>query len=172
MGIKTSAKENQSLFISTDADSWGRVIFTFHKNNATEAINIIPLLPIYLAHQYGPRAWSWFNQEAKNDLTEYYYDIDTGEIKCNEDQYVQDIVDEKRWEDNPEQSTNQIQIDFSLSEWVVDVENIAKGNQFNDNGTVKTANQSSDGNTTATTINSDNTTGGISTLTGESERDQ
>ena len=62
--------------------------------------NIIPVLPIYLAHIYGAGAWSWFNQKAKVDLSDYYYDTNSGEIKCNEEKYIQDIVDENRWEDD------------------------------------------------------------------------
>ena len=169
MGIKTSSKQSQSLFISADSDSWGRTIFSFHKKNETEAINIVPVLPIYLAHHYGARSWSWFNQEAKDDLSDYYYDEKSGEIRCNEDKYIQEIVDENRWEDNEfGKKISNIQFDFSLAKWVVDVDNMATGNQYGDNGTVKTGMQSTDDTDPSTMT--DQSPGGISTLTGESDR--
>ena len=171
MGINISAKQPQSLFISVDADSWGRVIFTFHKKHMTEAVNIIPVIPVYLAHHYGARSWSWFTTEARDDIQDYYYDEPTGEIKSNEDQYVQDIVDETRWEDM-EQDANQAKLDFSLSKWVVDVANIATGYQYGDNGTVKSGTSTITGMATDPTIDTDDTPGGISTLTGDSERDK
>jgi hypothetical protein len=29
-----------------------------------EAVTLIPALPIIMAAQYGPKAWSWFNENA------------------------------------------------------------------------------------------------------------
>ena len=170
MGIKTSASTSKSLFISTDTDSWGRVIFTFHKSKDTEAASIIPVLPVYLAHHYGARAWSWFNQEAKEELADYFYDEESGEIKCQEDQYSQELIDEDRWE-SLDDNEKQIQVDFSLAQWVVDIDQQATGNQYDDNGTVKTSDQT----TTAGTSKPDTakttviTEEGLSSITDESK---
>ena len=101
---------------------------------------------------------------------DYYYDDPSGEIKCREDQYIQNLVDENRWENDTQQK--QVNIDFSLSKWVIDIENLPTGNQYGDNGTVKTASPSTDGSSTHPTSDSSRTPGGISTLTEESDRDK
>ena len=168
MGIKTSAENPTSLFISTDTDSWGRVIFTFHKSQDTEAANIVPVLPIYLTHHYGNRAWAWFNEEAKEELAEYYYDEPSGEIRCHEDEYIQEIIDETRWESLDDQET---QVEFSLAQWVVDIEHQATANQYGDNGTVKTGANTSTGGDSKTN-NTTTTEEGLSTLTGDTSKDQ
>ena len=178
MGIKTSAEQQKSLFISADTDPWDRIMFTFHKRHEEEALSIIPVLPVYIAHQYGPRSWSWFNANAKEELTDYYYHPESGEIRCSDDKYYQDIVDENQWESKPE--SNKVQVEFSLAKWVVDINNMPTSNQYDDNGTVRSGLQSSvnendsgvHSNTSDTATDTTSTNGGISTLTGDSEKDK
>ena len=53
---------------------------------------------------------------------------------------------------------------------MIDIENLPTGNQFGDNGTVKSVTPSTDGSNTHPTSDSSQTTSGISTLMGESDR--
>ena len=137
MSIKTSVSAKNNLFIATDTDYTGNVVFTFHKDYANEAISIIPVLPVYLAHLYGPRAWGWFNADAKSDLQGYYFDESTGEILSHEGAYTEEILQEGMWMTEDDLKTEGAKLfEFSLSEWFI---NSApnKTNAYNDNGTVK-----------------------------------
>ena len=166
MSIKISKEATHNLFISADTNSWGGVTFTYAKEFEQEATSIIPVLPIYLAEVYNSHAWSWFNAEARSDLKDYSFNKDTGEIVSNEEEYIQDILDEDRWtsdkQDNPS-------FEFSISNWVV-TKSPATGNFYNDNGTVVTDTSTHPDGTT-TTDDAGSSKGGISSMTGDSQRE-
>ena len=163
MSIKMSKSASNNLFIAVDTDYSGNVVFTFHKDYENEAINIIPVLPIYLEFNYGPRAWGWFNADAKEDLSGYYYDKNTGEILSNESGYTDQILTEDMWQTEDDHTSSKGKIfEFSLSEWFInDKPNTT--NVYNDNGTVKSGMSKQDDTSTATEETTPSTTEGKAT---------
>ncbi len=47
-----------------------------------------------MAAQYGPKAWSWFNENAALEMAGWFYDTDAGVVCSNEDLQTSAIVQE------------------------------------------------------------------------------
>jgi hypothetical protein len=94
-----SAKEPAKLlFLHVEQDYDQTTIF-FHSRFDTEARQLVPLLPLILEQQYGPRAWNWFYDLAKDFLGGYEYDLDTQKVTMKEEDINADV--DKNWEQSP-----------------------------------------------------------------------
>jgi hypothetical protein len=94
-----SAKEPEKLlFLHVEQDYEQTQIF-FHSRFDTEARQLVPLLPLILEQQYGPRAWNWFYDTAKDFLGGYEYDLDTQKVTMKEEDINADV--DKNWEQSP-----------------------------------------------------------------------
>jgi hypothetical protein len=63
-------------------------IFTFHKNNADKARQLVTSLPIVLKMKYGARIWTWFTEDAKAKASGWFYDDKLGKIVSPDKQYT------------------------------------------------------------------------------------
>jgi hypothetical protein len=59
-----------------------------------EAVTLIPALPIIMAAKYGPKAWSWFKEQAKAETAGWFYDAATSAVCSDEDIKTDKIVKE------------------------------------------------------------------------------
>ena len=50
-----------------------------------------PFLPIILEQEYGPRAWNWFDDRAKDYLGGYKYDLDNHKIIMRDEDINEDV---------------------------------------------------------------------------------
>jgi hypothetical protein len=85
MSWRSAEFPDRNLFISVD-EYRDNVNFTYHKDTQEEASNIIPLLSLILEGKYGPRAWEWFHDEARDYTAGFIYDPVTGKIQSREEQ--------------------------------------------------------------------------------------
>jgi hypothetical protein len=91
-----SQETSLPLFIAVSEDNWSsRVTFLFTEDRMDEAVTLIPALPIIMAAQYGPRVWSWFNEDAVSETAGWFYDVDTGVVCSEEDRQTSAIINEE-----------------------------------------------------------------------------
>jgi hypothetical protein len=70
-----SQETKAPLFIAVNEENWSsRVTFLFSEDRMDKAVTLIPALPIIMAAHYGPRAWSWFNENAALETAGWFYD--------------------------------------------------------------------------------------------------
>ena len=63
----------------------------YHSSVAEEASQLAPFLPIILEQEYGPRAWNWFDERAKDYLGGYEYDLDKHKIIMRDEDINEDV---------------------------------------------------------------------------------
>ena len=80
MGIRISTGEDKSVFISVKDAGGTSAVFTFHKNNADEARQLVTALPIVLEMKYGPIIWTWFTEDAKAETSGWFFDKKLGKL--------------------------------------------------------------------------------------------
>jgi hypothetical protein len=74
------------LFINVDEQNNSHIVsFVFHQDRIEEAMMVIPALPIVLQAKYGARVWDWFNEEAKLQAEDYFWDTKKG-LQSKEDE--------------------------------------------------------------------------------------
>jgi hypothetical protein len=86
----------------------------------SEAEQVVPLLPLVLEQEYGPRAWGWFNDNAKDFLGGYEYDMEAQRVTLKEEDinaevdqhWEQSTGDEYNGEISDEESENAYFIDI------------------------------------------------------------
>jgi hypothetical protein len=59
-----------------------------------EVVTLIPALPIIMAAHYGPKAWSWFIENAVLETAGWFYDSKSGIVCSKEDRQMSAIVQE------------------------------------------------------------------------------
>jgi hypothetical protein len=69
MGMRSGENPEKSIFL-TIKDGGTQATFTFHKRVEEEARYMVTVLPIMLQHLYGPRIWTWFTDEAKQETSD------------------------------------------------------------------------------------------------------
>jgi hypothetical protein len=82
----------------------------YHSSVAEEASQLAPFLPIILEQEYGPRAWNWFDERAKDYLGGYIYDLDQHKIIMKDEDINEDV--DNHWD----QSMGNADLDFSDDE--------------------------------------------------------
>jgi hypothetical protein len=91
-----SAKEpGKRLFLHVE-QSWDQTELYYHHSMEAEAEQVVPLLPLVLEQEYGPRAWNWFNDNAKDFLGGYEYNMDSQQVTLK-DEDINAAVDQE-WE--------------------------------------------------------------------------
>ena len=91
-----SAKEpGKRLFLHVE-QSWDQTELYYHHSMESEAEQVVPLLPLVLEQEYGPRAWNWFNDNAKDFLGGYEYNMETQQVTLKEED-INAAVDQE-WE--------------------------------------------------------------------------
>lgn len=84
------------LFISVD-EYRDNVNYTCHKDIQDAVSNsILLLLGLIIEGKYGPRAWEWFQDEARNYTIGFHYYPVIGKFESREEQDLEDIVN--NWE--------------------------------------------------------------------------
>jgi hypothetical protein len=100
MGLRSSVQPEQNQFVVVDhMTEHSSVLFTFHQELAEEGVVIIPALPIIIKAKYGPEAWTWFNEDAKDYAAGFCWDAKKG-LVSTEDDRTDEIVNE--WSSNKE----------------------------------------------------------------------
>ena len=93
-----------------------------------------------LQHLYGPRIWTWFTDEAKQETSGWFYDEALNRVVSPDENYTKDMLDDVDWDDDSIEETEELETSrpttFKMSKIVLDAP--AKGNFYNDNGTIKT----------------------------------
>jgi hypothetical protein len=140
MGMRSGEDPEKAIFLTIEDDGGTRATFTFHKKVEEEARHMVTVLPIMLQHLYGPRIWTWFTDEAKQETSGWFYDEALNRVVSPDENYTKDMLDEVDWDDDSIEETEEIEASrpttFKMSKIVLDAP--AKGNYYNDNGTVKT----------------------------------
>lgn len=136
MGLRSSMQPERNLFVAVDhMTEHSSVIFAFHQELAEEAVVIIPALPIIIEAKYGPAAWTWFNEDAKDYAAGFRWDTTKG-LVSTEDARTDEIVDE--WSSDEELAD--VAIDQPQRTEIAPF-NIVLGetgkNQYNDNYSIK-----------------------------------
>jgi hypothetical protein len=139
MGIRTSTDIDKAVFISVEDAGGTSAIFTFHKNNADEARQLVTSLPIVLEMKYGARIWTWFTEDAKAETSGWFYDEKLGKIVSPDEQYTKDLLDDSDWDDDSieEQDEEEPTQRFTFDNKII-LNAPAKSNHYGDNGSVKT----------------------------------
>jgi hypothetical protein len=79
MAIRSTTHTDKNLFITAEeANNSSDVSFLYHESLADEAMTAIPALPLILEAQLGPRVWTWFHEDAKDDCEHFCWDPDRG----------------------------------------------------------------------------------------------
>ena len=140
MGIRTSTDIDKAVFISVEDAGGTSAIFTFHKNNADEARQLVMWsLPIVLEMKYGARIWTWFMEDAKAKTSGWFYDDKLGKIVSPDEQYTKELLDDSDWDDDSieEQDEEEPSQRFTFDNKII-LNTPAKSNHYGDNGSVKT----------------------------------
>jgi hypothetical protein len=179
MGMRSGEDPEKAIFLTIEDDGGTRATFTFHKKVEEEARHMVTVLPIMLQHLYGPRIWTWFTDEAKQETSGWFYDEALNRVVSPDENYTKDMLEEFDWDDDSIEETEDIETSrpttFKMSKIVLDAP--AKGNYYNDNGTIKTTaplfKEMASINTTTETLpaavsTDDDTTKAASALTDES----
>jgi hypothetical protein len=140
MGMRSGEDPEKAIFLTIEDDGGTRATFTFHKKVEEEARHMVTVLPIMLQHLYGPRIWTWFTDEAKQETSGWFYDEALNRVVSPDENYTKDMLEEFDWDDDSIEETEDIETSrpttFKMSKIVLDAP--AKGNYYNDNGTIKT----------------------------------
>jgi hypothetical protein len=123
--------------------NFSSVIMAFHEDLEQEATTVIPALPIIIEAKFGPSAWTWFNEDAKEYSAGYRWDNKLGLISTK-DNRTDEILAE--WSSNEELDDDDDKEAKDTPVSRIETFNIVLDqpgkNQYNDNysiGTFKTA---------------------------------
>jgi hypothetical protein len=139
MGIRTSTDQDKAVFISVEDAGGTSAVFTFHKNNADEARQLVTSLPIVLEMKYGARIWTWFTEDAKAETSGWFYDEELQKIVSPDEQYTKELLEDSDWDDDSieEQDEDEPVQRFTFDNKII-LNEPAKSNHYGDNGSVKT----------------------------------
>jgi hypothetical protein len=158
MAMRSSRDHKKQLFMAVDERRGGiySIVFTVHQDGYPEANSIIPVLWVILRAEFGPKAWEWFTDMAKQTSQGYNYDPKTGQLKNTEDDEADDKINDdddgsKDSDDSSIDSDDNLVHEFEEHLNMTDVpdtfhvdikfvfdEADAAGNQFGDTGSVNT----------------------------------
>ena len=84
---------------------------------------MVPLLPLILEQEYGPRAWGWFNDNAKDFLGGYAYDKTKHQVTLIVEDINADVDD--NWDQSMGKYAGEISNDDKGdSAYIIDIGNI------------------------------------------------
>jgi hypothetical protein len=84
MNWRSAKNQKDRLFLFVE-QTYDHTEFVHHARVAREASALVPLLPLVLEQQFGPRAWGWFNENAKIYTQGYQYNIDEHQVTMVQD---------------------------------------------------------------------------------------
>jgi hypothetical protein len=136
-----SQETKAPLFIAVNEETWSsRVIFLFPEDRMEEAVTLIPALPIIMAAQYGPKAWSWFNENAALETAGWFYDVDAGVVRSDEDLQTSAIVQEYDGGSDSDDEASPMGTKMELSFLTGGLQaRMGQNNNYGDAGTITTA---------------------------------
>jgi hypothetical protein len=79
MNWRSAKLPSKRLFLQVK-QSWDHTELYYHTDMENEAEQVVPLLSLVLEQEFGPRAWGWFNNNAKDFLGGYEYDKDAHQV--------------------------------------------------------------------------------------------
>lgn len=109
MNWRSAKDPDQRLYLHVEQTYEETKLF-YHSSVADEASHLAPFLPIILEQEYGPRAWNWFEDRAKDYLGGYIYDLDQHKIIMKDEDINEDV--DKHWD----QSMGTADLDFNDEE--------------------------------------------------------
>ena len=86
-----SAKDPEKRLYLHVEQTYEETKLFYHSSVAEEASQLAPFLPIILEQEYGPRAWNWFDDRAKDYLGGYEYDLDQHKIIMRDEDINEDV---------------------------------------------------------------------------------
>jgi hypothetical protein len=95
MNWRSSKDKAKRLFLHVE-QTWEQTEVFYHRSVEREAETLVPLLPLILEQEYGPRAWNWFHDNAKDCLGGYEYDLETQKVTLVEEDINADV--DEHWE--------------------------------------------------------------------------
>ena len=95
MNWRSAKDPEQRLYLHVEQTYEETKLF-YHASVAEEASQLAPFLPIILEQEYGPRAWNWFEERAKDYLGGYIYDLDQHKIIMKDEDINADV--DTHWE--------------------------------------------------------------------------
>ena len=95
MNWRSAKDPEQRLYLHVEQTYEETKLF-YHSSAAEEANQLAPFLPIILEQEYGPRAWNWFDDRAKDYLGGYIYDLDQHKIIMKDEDINADV--DTHWE--------------------------------------------------------------------------
>jgi hypothetical protein len=124
MNWRSAKHPKKRIFLHVE-QSWEHTEIYYHQSMEREAEALVPLLPIILEQEYGPRAWNWFYDNAKDCLGGYEYDINTHQVTLTEEDINADVDD--NWDQEAGDYTGDLSDDDDDDEdqgHVIDIGNI------------------------------------------------
>jgi hypothetical protein len=86
-----SAKDPEKRLYLHVEQTYEETKLFYHSSVAEEASQLAPFLPIILEQEYGPRAWAWFDERAKDYLGGFDYDLDQHKIIMRDEDINEDV---------------------------------------------------------------------------------
>jgi hypothetical protein len=156
MGLRSSSQPERKLFVAVDQmTNYSSVVMAFHEDLEQEATTVIPALPIIIEAKYGPSAWTWFNEDAKEYSAGYRWDTTLG-LVSTEDERTNEILAEWSSDEELDGDADSDVDDNRQSVARIELFNIVLNkpgnNQYNDNYSIGTFKTAGDPTTTTKTI--------------------
>ena len=140
MGLRSSTQPEKNLFVSVEVGiRSSAVTFVFHKSMEDEAMGVIPTLPLVMEELIGPRAWSWFHEDARMDISGFRWDKNRGIVPTDEAEgWTKDNLEDLGEEDYKEGlSQSKYNPEIDTGPLIIDLLSPGK-NQYGDNHSIKT----------------------------------
>jgi hypothetical protein len=144
MTMRSVTNPEVNLFIGAEETTYtSNVILVFKNEFAQEAAMAVPGLPLIMAHHFGPRAWTWFNDQARTLTDGYEWDDRKGVIEAAVQIDSTTIpgfeeLDEMDEDDASELDEQQEEEDEEMVDFTPPYRLEPGGlNQYNDNGTIE-----------------------------------
>lgn len=90
MNWRSAKDPEQRLYLHVE-QTYDETKLYYHSSVSEEASQLAPFLPIILEQEYGPRAWNWFDDSAKDYLGGYVYDLASHKIIMKEEDINADV---------------------------------------------------------------------------------
>jgi hypothetical protein len=124
MGMRSFQSPDKNLFINVDEQHNSHIVnFVFHQDRTEEAMMVIPALPIVLQAKFGARVWDWFNEEAKIQAEDYFWDTKKG-LQSKEDEALALQLEEwdGEWDNEEDEDEDEglTRVDFEQFKIVTD----------------------------------------------------
>jgi hypothetical protein len=108
MNWRSARNPRKRLFLHVE-QTWEQTEVFYHSSMEKEAETLVPLLPLVLEQEYGPRAWNWFYDTAKDCLGGYEYDLDNHRVTLMEDDINAEV--DANWDQSMGEYTGDISDD-------------------------------------------------------------